>query len=147
MISVTYQIDSKSSRKGYKSETGALKAIWKWLKKHNGKTDMSAIIYVPGSEPRVFDDCEQLPFKDPTESDFYSSGKWMRLRYQAFEVYGNKCACCGANPESGVTLHVDHIKPRSTHPELELDITNLQVLCEQCNIGKLNKFQTQWRKS
>ena len=42
-------------------------------------------------------------------------------------------------------IHVDHIKPRSKYPELELDINNLQVLCEDCNIGKSNIDETDWR--
>lgn len=80
-----------------------------------------------------------------TKKDFYSSRLWKILRYQAFEKYGNRCACCGADSCDGVKFHVDHIKPRSTNPELELDINNLQVLCEDCNIGKLNQWDTDWR--
>lgn len=53
--------------------------------------------------------------------------------------------CCGATREDGVQIQVDHIKPRKTHPELALDINNLQVLCEVCNHGKGNWDQTDWR--
>ena len=60
-------------------------------------------------------------------------------------MYGNKCSCCGASSSDDVTLHVDHIKPRSTNPELSLDINNLQILCEPCNIGKINQWDTDWR--
>ncbi|MFC6439812.1 HNH endonuclease [Bowmanella sp. JS7-9] len=35
-------------------------------------------------------------------------------------------------------LHVDHVKPRAKFPELALDINNLQILCETCNLGKLH---------
>lgn len=80
-----------------------------------------------------------------TRKDFYSSRLWKILRYQAFEKYGNKCQCCGAGTDDGIKLHVDHVKPRSTHPELELDINNLQVLCEDCNVGKLNQWDTDWK--
>lgn len=80
-----------------------------------------------------------------TKKDFYSSRLWKILRYQAFEKYGNKCQCCGGTPQDDLTMHVDHVKPRSTHPELELDINNLQVLCEDCNVGKLNQWDTNWR--
>ena len=45
--------------------------------------------------------------------------------------------CCGATPDDGRTvLHVDHIKPRHTHPQLSLDENNLQILCSVCNQGK-----------
>jgi len=42
-------------------------------------------------------------------------------------------------------LHVDHIKPRSKYPELSLTFSNLQILCEDCNFGKSNIDQTDWR--
>jgi 5-methylcytosine-specific restriction endonuclease McrA len=42
-------------------------------------------------------------------------------------------------------MHVDHILPRSKFPELELDIDNLQVLCEECNLAKSNIDTTDWR--
>jgi len=80
-----------------------------------------------------------------TKKDFYSSRSWKILRYQAFEKYGNRCQCCGARPSDEITLHVDHVKPKSTHPELALDLNNMQILCEDCNIGKINQFQTDWK--
>lgn len=80
-----------------------------------------------------------------TMKDFYSSRAWKLLRYQAFEKYGNRCQCCGARPEDGIALHVDHVVPRSKKPELALDLNNLQILCEDCNIGKLNQWDTDWR--
>lgn len=76
---------------------------------------------------------------------FYNLPEWQRLRYSAIEKYGNKCNACGRSPKDGVIIHVDHIKPRSISPELALDIDNLQILCEQCNLGKSNKFDTDWR--
>ena len=88
-------------------------------------------------------DCRTSKIK--TKKDFYSSRAWRILRYQAFEKYGNRCQCCGAMPSDGITLHVDHIKPRSKHPDLELDLNNLQILCEDCNAGKINQWDTDWR--
>jgi 5-methylcytosine-specific restriction endonuclease McrA len=89
--------------------------------------------------------------KDPyivckkTKKEFYSSRSWKILRYQAFEKYGNRCQCCGAKPSDDITLHVDHVKPKSTHPELALDLNNLQILCEDCNVGKINQWDTNWK--
>lgn len=80
----------------------------------------------------------------PTDS-FYDSPEWQRLRYRALKAYGAACQCCGATRKDGVKIHVDHIKPRSKHPELELEFTNMQVLCEPCNFGKSNIDATDWR--
>lgn len=89
---------------------------------------------------------KSAPVKKKALSDnFYNSRAWQILRYQAFEKYGNKCQCCGASPSDGAVLHVDHIKPKSTHPELALDLRNLQILCKSCNLGKINQFDTDWR--
>jgi len=76
-------------------------------------------------------------------SDFYITKEWRQVRYSVFVKYGKICMCCGA--KDGY-LHVDHIKPRSKFPELELEISNLQVLCEACNVGKSNLDQTDWRR-
>lgn len=80
-----------------------------------------------------------------TMKGFYESRAWKILRYQAFEKYGNRCQCCGATPDDDVQLHADHVKPRSTNPELALDLNNIQILCVDCNVGKLNQFDTDWR--
>ncbi len=68
--------------------------------------------------------------------------RWQKLRYDAFLKYGRKCMLCGATNK----LHVDHIKPKAVFPELCWDINNLQVLCEDCNMGKGFRDQTDWRK-
>lgn len=145
MFSVTYLLNGKTRRKSYQTETAALRSIWKWLKKNHRQANTRAIFYASNTEPSVYDHFAQLPFEEAVTTPFYSSPKWLKLRYQAFELYGNRCACCGATPETGATLEVDHIKPRSSHPELALDIENLQILCRNCNLGKLNNYQTQWR--
>lgn len=79
---------------------------------------------------------------------FYRSYKWRRLRVDALEAnrqrYGMlACECCGMIDVAA--FHVDHIYPRSTHPELALDPDNLQVLCDACNIGKGTAYTTNWR--
>ena len=77
--------------------------------------------------------------------DFYESNEWKKLRYQALVQHGAACQCCGATRADGIKLHVDHIKPRSKYPHLELVLENLQVLCERCNMGKSATDQTDWR--
>ena len=73
---------------------------------------------------------------------FYADKRWLHMRYLVFRQYGKSCMCCGSS--TGV-MHVDHIKPRSKYPELELDINNLQILCKDCNLGKSAWDETDWR--
>ena len=47
---------------------------------------------------------------------------------------GATCRMCGARPEHGARLHVDHIVPWIKGGETVLE--NLQILCERCNVGK-----------
>ena len=76
---------------------------------------------------------------------FYTSRAWLEVRYEAIRKSGGYCEACGRCKRDGATLHVDHIKPRSKYPNLELMLDNLQVLCEQCNIGKSNSDEIDWR--
>lgn len=76
---------------------------------------------------------------------FYNSRAWRELRYKVLRDFGGSCSCCGARASDGVRIHVDHIKPRSKYPELQLDKANLQVLCEDCNFGKSNYYNDDWR--
>lgn len=76
---------------------------------------------------------------------FLQSYEWRKLRMEALKLHGARCQCCGASPATGAVMNVDHIKPRRTHPELALTLSNLQVLCGECNHGKGNWDQTDWR--
>jgi len=78
--------------------------------------------------------------------EFFASLAWKKLRYAVLQKAGARCQCCGVSAASGPQLHVDHIKPRSKYPELALEESNLQVLCADCNIGKSNLDETDWRK-
>jgi 5-methylcytosine-specific restriction endonuclease McrA len=80
-------------------------------------------------------------------NDFLQSYEWRRVRMEAIKKYGAKCQCCGATPAQGAIINVDHIKPRKLYPELALTVSNLQVLCHECNHGKGNWDMTDWRKS
>jgi len=77
--------------------------------------------------------------------DFLESFEWRRLRMEALKKYSPRCMCCGATPKDGAVMNVDHIKPRKLFPALALDISNLQILCHECNHGKGNWDQTDWR--
>lgn len=75
-------------------------------------------------------------------TNFYNSREWKELRYKVINIHGRKCLCCNASDKP---IHVDHIKPISKYPELALEISNLQVLCEDCNLGKSNIDETDFR--
>lgn len=84
--------------------------------------------------------------KKMDDREFYDSWEWKSARYEALKRYGARCMVCGATPADGARICVDHIKPRSRYPELQLDIDNLQILCNDCNMGKGNWDETDWRK-
>lgn len=73
---------------------------------------------------------------------FYDSDAWLTLKYRAIKTYGRVCMACKSIHKE---IHVDHIKPRSLFPELELRFENLQILCRDCNLGKRAWDQTDWR--
>ncbi len=77
--------------------------------------------------------------------DFYQSRLWLDLRYQALKKNSGMCQCCGARGEASNPLQVDHIFPRSKFPNMALLLSNLQVLCRDCNQGKSNRDLTDWR--
>ena len=76
---------------------------------------------------------------------FYQTPEWKELRYKALKKSNGACVCCGARRGGGVVLHVDHIKPRYKFPELSLSLSNLQVLCADCNQAKGAWDQTEFK--
>lgn len=79
------------------------------------------------------------------KTKFYSSGNWKRLRVKAMEMCNNECQRCkkdgivtiDTNESNGkrkkIQLVVHHIKELEHHPDLALDIDNLEVLCVKCH--------------
>ena len=74
-----------------------------------------------------------LQGEKPAERQTARSPNW-RQRAQVLLRDGATCRMCGARPENGARLHVDHIVPWSKGGKTVLE--NLQILCERCNIGK-----------
>jgi len=64
------------------------------------------------------------------------------LRYRALKRGGGKCLLCGLLAKDK-PMHVDHIIPRSKGGLNTLD--NLQTLCFECNGGKNNWADTDFR--
>lgn len=75
------------------------------------------------------------------ESGFYLSDEWLLVRNGVLNKYGWVCMKCGSTEHTSV----DHIKPRSLYPELELAPDNLQVLCRPCNSSKSNRVVVDYR--
>ena len=63
---------------------------------------------------------------------------------QIMERDGYKCVICGLGRESGLALHIDHIKPRSLGGRGTVE--NGQVLCAPHNFIKKNLSQTETGK-
>lgn len=62
------------------------------------------------------------------------------LRYRILSRDKFKCVRCGTSPatDPACKLHIDHIIPFSKKGKSTLD--NLQTLCENCNLGKGDRF-------
>ena len=58
------------------------------------------------------------------------SSKWRKVR-NAFKKKNPKCLCCGGK----IKIEIHHILPFHSHPELELEESNLMTLCEREKYG------------
>jgi hypothetical protein len=82
-------------------------------------------------------------FKEAVKADTERSSKWPTFRKHVLEKHPF-CAYCGGTEK----LQVHHINPFHLHPELELDETNVIVLCEvpetdhHLHIGHLGDFRS-----
>jgi len=122
------------SANGGKSFTG--------IRFRTGKRKPKTIFHCHHSKAHAVIDALQSCLNSITEEtgNFYESPAWQRLRYETLKKY-RQCCLCGSNDK----LHVDHIKPRSNYPELELEPDNMQVLCQKCNIAKSNHDTEDYR--
>lgn len=127
---------SKSKRRAARFEAAGYEII-----KTAPKRVSAPVITTIGEKKSVF-----VSGVNVSSDEFLSAYEWRKLRMQALKLHGRRCMCCGASPETGAVMNVDHIKPRKLFPSLALDINNLQVLCHECNHGKGNWDQTDWRK-
>ena len=142
--------------KGHKTNSGNWKEITPLLVQVTGipilpgrgtKASGIAILKKLGLENRkAKSPKKKKPPASVNSQSFLNGYAWRKLRMQALEKYGARCQCCGRTRADGIVIHVDHVKPRRKHPELALDLDNLQVLCEVCNHGKGNWSETDWRE-
>jgi 5-methylcytosine-specific restriction enzyme A len=66
------------------------------------------------------------------------------LRHEVFKRCEYKCVECGRTKQE-TSLEIDHIMPLSLGGTDEL--SNLQILCKNCNIGKRNRVWSQLIKT
>lgn len=66
----------------------------------------------------------------------------LRLRFLVMNRDSFKCRHCGKSPATDISviLHIDHIKAWSKGGPTILE--NLQTLCQHCNLGKSNLYET-----
>lgn len=75
---------------------------------------------------------------------FYSSKAWWKIRAKVKAIWkakGLACAYCNEPLDWDARPIVDHIKNRKQHPELALELTNLQVLHHRCNSVKYHHVE------
>lgn len=87
----------------------------------------------------------ELPTRIHTDA-FYDSIRWEWLAYRTKCRYGWVCmnpACRRRWPE--VRIVADHIKSVRYHWHLRLDPSNMQVLCNDCNLAKGSNDFTDYR--
>jgi 5-methylcytosine-specific restriction protein A len=73
--------------------------------------------------------------KNRSGDPFYHSKAWHSLRDWKRTV-SPMCEVCERNGYTVAMAHVDHVLPRATHPQLELDSENLMSLCYSCHSKK-----------
>jgi hypothetical protein len=108
--------------------------------------DLIFAIYYKHQELLFFNESEK-PKDYKHIEDFYKSWDWKRTRYDFLQNKARRCECCGATPNDGIRIVVDHIKPIRLYWHLRLEQTNLQLLCDDCNMGKGSHDETDWRKA
>lgn len=79
----------------------------------------------------------------PIGKNFCRSREWAHIRLKAIKLHGKQCMCCGSWNDT----QVDHIKPKSRYPELALTLSNLQILCWNCNNKKGSYKETDYRET
>ena len=116
--------------------------FWKSLPESDQIAAITRVFPSWGSKKGVKKPAKAKKLATTHKLGFYWSDAWRDLRYRVLVKFGRSCMACGV---MGSPAHVDHIKPRSKYPELELTFDNLQVLCEACNMGKRAWDETDWR--
>ncbi|CDQ17953.1 HNH endonuclease [Halobacillus karajensis] len=87
---------------------------------------------------------------------FYKSNAWQVLRQEALVRDNYECQECKRqgkvftdqhDPDKHKRLDVDHKREIYTHPELALELDNLETLCIRCHNRKHNRFKFKKKKN
>lgn len=72
----------------------------------------------------------------PERQRFYRKPAWAAMCAAIFKRDDYRCQRCHQRRERGcqVTLHVHHVKPWASHPELRAEPSNLTTLCGDCHM-------------
>jgi hypothetical protein len=109
-----------------------LKAYINWY-----QNDGQVMWYEKYAEAETDERNEEIEIPELDSYQFIRAGLWWEILARDNWT----CCSCGRSvKEHGITLHVDHIIPRSKGGTDERE--NLQTLCVKCNIGKSNRDQT-----
>ena len=77
--------------------------------------------------------------------DFYQSKEWVALKKKVYKRYGRRCMATQWTEKDGITLSIDHIKPRLKYPRLALSMSNMQVLELGLNKTKSDRIISDFR--
>lgn len=80
----------------------------------------------PQERARKYDQARQ------SDKNFYSSRAWLSVRELKLRQQP-LCEQCERAGRTTLAVHVHHMRPRKTHPELALNIGNLESLCIPCH--------------
>ena len=97
------------------------------------KAEAFAYKRVTGEDPRLSRKFKLNQKRGKKKKDHIPAG----LRQDVLQRDNFTCRHCGRSAPEFV-MHIDHITPESKGGPTELD--NLQVLCEDCNMGKGNRY-------
>ena len=111
----------------------------KWA---NTQDYLTNIIDYPDSEKNLSKQYSEIKIPDSVNQKVRATPG---MRWLVFKRDNWKCVACGRSAKDNVILHVDHIVPRSKGGRNEL--SNYQTLCENCNIGKSNRDDTDLRNN
>lgn len=102
-------------------------------------------VYDSRTGNRSFDELKKLYLEWKNGKKYAETQKQERkimnddIRYNVLKRDNFTCQICGATAKEGAKLHVDHIIPISEGGKTVM--SNLQTLCDRCNMGKSNKIE------
>lgn len=106
-------------------------------------------VYDSRTGDRSFDELKELYLEWKNGKKYAETQRQERkimnddIRYNVLKRDNFTCKICGATAKDGAKLHADHIIPISEGGKTVM--SNLQTLCERCNIGKSNKIDNDFK--